>query len=205
MSLETWNHGSSVVVVKVTTTGFSVAEDDVLHVGAQRLCAVSGRLLATFCTYVRPERQSLATFRGNTGFTELAAADLEDIPTVVQALVELSKFVGEDTIIAHRGPLEAMPVIREKCARHGLRVRPVRIMDSADIARKLLGQDARVNLRELAKRFWLVYEPRIPLSPDHYLKILGAVVRRMWALLVPENGPFPVAAGTGVLPIVEPL
>lgn len=194
----------NLVVVNVATTGFSVAEDDVSYVGALRLCADSGRLTSSFTTYVKPERHGFAAFREYAGLPHFTEAEFEGLPTVSEALLALSRFVVEDVVIAHRGPVRVMPVIREKCVRHGLRVRPVRIMDSADMARELLGRNTDVTLRKLAKRFRLMDDQTsTPLGPVRYLEILGEVVQRMWALLAPEHGPFPVAYGTGVLPVTD--
>ena len=194
----------NLVVVNVATTGFSVAEDDVSYVGALRFCAESGRLVSSFTTYVKPERLGFAAFREYTGSLHLTEADFEGLPTVSETLLSLSRFVEKDAVIAHRGPVRDMPVIREKCARHGLRVRPVRIMDSTDMARELLGENVDVTLRKLATRFRLMDDQTpTPLGPVRYLEVLGEVVQRMWALLAPENGPFPVAYGTGVLPVTD--
>ena len=196
----------NLVVMKVATTGFSVAEDDVYYVGALRIDADSGRLLSSFTTFVKPERRGIAAFKEFTGFSQFSEVEFENLPTVSEALMALSKFVGKDDLIAHRGPVTDMPVVREKCARHGLRVRSVRIMDSADMARELLGENADVTLRKLAKRFRLVDDQTpTPLGPVRYLEILAEVVQRLWALLAPDNRPFPVAYGTGVLPRVDVL
>ena len=194
----------NLVIMKVATTGFSVAEDDVYYVGALRIDAASGRMLSSFSTFVKPERRGIAAFKECTGFSQFSEVDFENLPTVSEALMALSRFVGKDDLIAHRGPVTDMPVVREKCARHGLRVRPVRIMDSADMARELLGENADVTLRKLAKRFRLIDDQTpTPLGPVRYLEILGEVVQRLWALLAPENRPFPVAYGTGVLPVTD--
>ena len=193
----------NLVVVNVATTGFSVAEDDVYFVGALRIDADSGRLLSSFSTFVKPERRGIVAFEEFTR-SHFCAVDFESIPTVSGALLSLSRFVGKDDLIAHRGPVTVIPVVREKCARHGLPVRPVRIMDSADMARELIGRNADVTLRKLAKRFRLMDDQTpTPLGPVRYLEILGEVVQRMWALLAPEKGRFPVVHGTGVLPITD--
>jgi hypothetical protein len=77
-------------------------------------------------------------------------------------------------------------------------------MDSADMARELLGRKTDVTLRKLAKRFRLMGDQTsTPLGPVRHLEILGEVVQRMWALLAPEKGCFPIAYGTGVLPVTD--
>lgn len=192
--------------MNVAATGFSVAEDDVYYVGALRMDADSGRTLSSFTTFVKPERRGTAAFKELTVFSQFSEVEFENLPTVSEALMALSRFVGKDDLIAHRGPVTDMPVVREKCARHGLRVRSVRIMDSADMARELLGENADVTLRKLAKRFRLVDDQTpTPMGPVRYLEILAEVVQRLWALLAPDNRPFPVAYGTGVLPRVDVL
>jgi DNA polymerase III alpha subunit (gram-positive type) len=191
----------NLVVLNVATTGFSVAEDDVYFVGAQRIDVDSGRVVSSFSNHVKPERFGIPAFREYAGLLHLTEADFESLPTVSEVLVSLSRFVEKDAVIAHRGPVRDMPVIREKCARHGLRVRPVRIMDSTDMARELLGENVDVTLRKLAKRFRLSDDHAA--TPVSHLEILGEVVQRMWALLALENGSFPVAYGTGVLPVTD--
>jgi DNA polymerase III alpha subunit (gram-positive type) len=194
----------NLVVLNVATTGFSVAEDDVYFVGALRIDADSGRLVSSFSNHVKPERFGIPAFREYAGLLHLTEADFESLPKVSEVLVSLSRFVEKDAVIAHRGPVRDMPVVREQCARHGLPVRPVRIMDSADMARELLGSNTDVTLRKLAKRFRLMDDQTpTPLGPVRHLEILGEVVQRMWALLAPENGSFPVAYGTGVLPVTD--
>jgi DNA polymerase III alpha subunit (gram-positive type) len=185
------------VVISVVTTGFSVADDDVHFVGAQRLCANSGEMMDSFGTEVRPEQQRVDSAEERQERSDGVCASLL---SVSDSLIQLSAFVGDDTVVAHHGPLIAMPVIREQCSRHGLQTRRVRLIDSADMFRKLLGAGAKLSVVELAKRFRLTTGQSGEGNPELHLRILAELVQRTWALLAPEMGKYPVPFGSGVLP-----
>lgn len=192
------------VVINVCTTGMSVAADDVFHVGARRLCAESGRLLATLSTHVRPDQQDMTIFRQRVVLPQGAGAGFADMPTITEVLRELSRFVGDDLIVTHRGPVDCLPVIREKCARHGLATRLMRQIDAADMARRLLGDDVRLTVRELGKRLCIIHAAPEPLGPDLYLTLVAEITQRLWALLHRDSEPLPVRHGWCVMPALEP-
>jgi DNA polymerase III alpha subunit (gram-positive type) len=194
----------NVVVIQVCTTGCSVAEDDVFHLGARRMCMETGNLLAAMGTFVRPDRRTPWEFRELGVFEKVMDEELLGLPTVVEALRELSQFVGGDVVVAHRGPMQAVPVIREKCAQHGLATRHVRVLDSADMARRLLGERSSVTLKELAARFRIIPKGTRLTSSEMNLEVLSEIVQRLWPLLTLEDGPYPVRHGTGVLPAIVP-
>ncbi len=194
----------NVVVIMVPTTGFSVAEDDVFYVGARRMCMETGNLLAAMGTFVRPDRRRPEEFRELGVFEKVTDEELLELPTVVEALRELSQFVGEDVVVAHRGPMDELPVIREKCAQHGLVTRPIRVLDSCDMARRLLGDSVSMSMRELAVKFRLIPKGARVIGPVPNLKLLGEIVQRLWPLLPMEHGLYSVPYGTGVLPAIEP-
>lgn len=194
----------NVVVIKVPTTGFSVAEDDVFYVGARRMCMETGNLLATMGTYVRPHRSTPEKFRELGVFENVTDEELLQLPTVSEALCALSQFVAEDLVVAHRGPTDELPVIREKCAQHGLETRPIRVLDSNDMAWRLLGNRSSVPLRDLAAKFRLIPNGAKVIGPAPNLQLLSEIVQRLWALLPLEHVRYPVPCGTGVLPAIKP-
>jgi DNA polymerase III alpha subunit (gram-positive type) len=194
----------NLVVLNVCTTGMSVAEDDVFHVGARRVCTESGHVLDTFITHVRPDQQDMTVFRERVMLPSGSDADFAQMPSIAEALRELSKFVGDDLIVTHRGPVGCLPVIREKCARHGVATRVLRQIDSADLARKLLGDDVRLTVRELAKRLRLIYAVPEPLGPELYLTLVAEITQRLWALLHKDSEPLPMRHGWCVMPTLEP-
>lgn len=194
----------NVVVIKVPTTGFSVVEDDVFYVGARRICMETGTPLAAMGTFVRPARRTPDEFRELGIFEKVTDEELLELPTIAEALRSLSQFVGEDVVVAHRGPTEELPVIREKCAQHLLATRPIRVLDSNDMARRLLGNRSRGPLRELAAKFRLIPKGVKVLGPAMNLQLLGEIVQRLWPLLPLDQGSYPVPCGTGVLPAIEP-
>lgn len=194
----------TIVVIKVPTTGFSVAEDDVFYVGARRMCMETGDLLATMGTFVRPDRRTPEEFRELGIFENVTDEELLQLPTVPEALCALSQFVAEDLVVAHRGPTDELPVIREKCTQHSLATRPIRVLDSNEMARRLLGNRSSVPLRELAAKFRLIPKGAKVLGPAPNLQLLAEVVHRLWALLPLDQGCYPVPCGIGVLPTVKP-
>lgn len=206
----------NLVVIHVETTGdytgHSVAENNVLYVGAKRLCEDSGRLLSAFDTYVKPEWQGLIPlrkfrhemFKDLTGFSYFTDEDFDGLPTVAEALMELSSFVGNATIISQYCPMKDMPVIREKCARNRLPVRHVRMIDLLDMSRILLPGKADVSLGGLALHFGIVRDKASPPCAGSYLQILWEVSKSMWALLPPGEELSEVLCGYGVLPVIEP-
>lgn len=192
----------NLVLLNLLTTGLSVAADDLIFIGAHRLCPETGRVGDRLHTYVRPQRQPWSVLREFIGKPELGEEDFTDLPDAAMALRELVRFAGEDLLVAHRGANDAGPVLRETCTRLGLPTRRVRLLDSADLARRLFGAEAKVTLRELNRRLCLPGW-QTPASPVVALDRQGLMLHRLWRLLDPEPGSCPVPHGHTLLPKLE--
>lgn len=190
-----------VVLLHLITTGPSIAADDLLFVGACRLCTDSGAILQRLHTYVKPDKAPLEVIRSCTAETHLSPDDLRDLPSCADVLRQVSSFVGQDVLVAQRGPLIAMPVLRELCERHSLPSRFVRVLDMADLGRQLLGAEATVTIRELAWRLGLIqHREQRPNSPVQALDLQVEIFRRLWRLLAPVSGSWPAPLGHAILP-----
>jgi DNA polymerase III alpha subunit (gram-positive type) len=193
-----------VVLLQLLTTGPSVAADELAYIGAHRLCLETGTVSDRLHTYVRPQREPLAALRELMDRPDLEEEALIGLPDVASALRQLSAFVGDAVLSAHRGSTDAGPVLRETCARHGLPTRRLRLLDGADLARRLFGAETMVTLRELNRRLCLPsWQPRARLEVA--LERQGQILHRLWRLLDPAEGEWPVGLGHTVLPQREEL
>ena len=153
---------------------------------------------------MRPQREPLLALRELTGQPGLEEDALAGLPDAASALRQLSAFAGDAVLSAHRGATDAGPVLRETCARHGLPTRRLRLLDGTDLARRLFGAEVTVTLRELTRRLCLPsWQP--PARPEVVLERQGQILHRLWRLLDPSEGEWPVGLGHTVLPQREEL
>ncbi len=182
-------------VLDLKTTGFSPDRHEIIQIAAARLgpdCAIA----ETFATYVRP-RDCLPWHV--TLLTGIRNGDVANAPTAPEALRALGRFVGnvgeipaglaEPLVASHDGRHFALRFISAACARHALPVRPVRYIDSLQLARILWPAERLHNLDALAGRLGLDVNAKAYRDHDARadVRLLSAVMRRMLRLLPPTS------------------
>ena len=88
----------NLVIFDLETTGFSPRYHEIIQIAAVRMR--HGEIVATdrFETFVRPQNAIPGEITELTGITD---SDVADAPEPPEALMALSRFVGDDTLIAH--------------------------------------------------------------------------------------------------------
>lgn len=195
-----------------------------LFLGAQRMDAKTGVVSASLTTYIKPEPTDLADFKEWTGHEGVTVDELNSLPSAKEALMQLSHFAGEDVIVAQGIESDLVPLIRYHCERLGLATRPARFIDYAKLARIVLTDDqvrpasevfyqplaldrvpVSFSVRCLAIHFELIEADAPPYGPFLYVRRLGQVVHRLWALRTVKLGKEPLIAQVGVLPALPAL
>ena len=90
------------LVVDTETTGINAPEDKAVEVAA--VLVKNGQITAAFTTYLNPGRDIPA---GASGVHGLVAADVEDAPTLEEALPWLNSLTTRvDAVVAHNAPFD---------------------------------------------------------------------------------------------------
>jgi DNA polymerase-3 subunit epsilon len=183
-----------IVIFDLETTGFSHAWSEIIQIAAVRMR--DGHIFwdDTFTTFVRPVRRIPTFITEITGITD---AEVEGAPSVTEALLSFSRFVGTSILLAHNARRFDMPFIREGCARHQLPVRQVGFVDSMDFSRKIWGGGVGHGLDAIIERLEISEDAARHTAPGD-VAILAEAVLRMWRLL--DFQPCPVDCESGFLP-----
>jgi DNA polymerase III alpha subunit (gram-positive type) len=186
------------VVFDLEATGLSPYCEEIIQIAAMRMR--DGVILKSevFETFVNPGRR-ISTFI--THYTGITNAQVYNAPSVVHALAEFSKFVGDATLVAHNGKRFDMPFIRETCLRNSTPVRPIGFIDSIAFSRRLWGRGGGHGLDTIISRLQL--NPNSVRRHDARgdVSILAEAVRLMWSKIDPDFVKCPVPSGAGVIPV----
>jgi len=187
-----------IVVFDLETTGLSPYCEEIIQIAGVRMR--DGVILKSevFETYVKPGKRISSFITHYTGITN---AQVCDAPSVVHALAEFSKFVGDATLVAHNGKRFDMPFIRETCLRNSTPVRPIGFIDSIAFSRRLWGRGGGHGLDTIISRLQL--NPNSVRRHDARgdVSILAEAVRLMWSKIDPDFVKCPVPSGAGVIPV----
>jgi DNA polymerase-3 subunit epsilon len=121
------------VVVDVETTGWLPAEAAITEIGAVRLNG--GELTGEFSSLVRPRGPIPAEICELTGITD---AMVSRAPSIYAALSAFLAFARGCVLVAHNAPFD-LGFLTGACAASGIRWPPTAIIDTAVLARLLLG------------------------------------------------------------------
>jgi DNA polymerase III subunit epsilon len=127
--------GYDLVVVDVETTGWLPAEAAITEIGAIRLNG--GEVTGEFSSLVRPVSPIPAEICELTGITE---AMVSRAPSICPALSAFLAFARGCVLVAHNAPFD-LGFLTAACAACGLDWPPAAIIDTAVLARLLLGPD----------------------------------------------------------------
>jgi DNA polymerase III subunit epsilon len=138
------------VVVDLETTGGSpAAGSQITEIGAVKIRA--GIVLGEFQTLVRPDSSIPPFIAVLTGITDAMVANA---PRIDQALPPFLEFVRDTVIVAHNAPFD-VGFLEHACTSLDLRWPPLRVLDTAKLARRIVTRDEAPNckLSSLARLF----------------------------------------------------
>jgi DNA polymerase III alpha subunit (gram-positive type) len=183
----------NIVIFDLETNGAGVSPntESIIAISAVKMAAGCLTVTETFDTLIL----SLPPVPGWVDLNQL-----RDAPSVKEALMSFSRFVGNDLLIADDGPSAQMPFIYESCARRGLPMRELRLVDSRDMARKLWGGLCLSGLSSIEKNLCLSDAPIHLSRLSARTHKLGEAVQLMWRELSPDFTRCPVSTCTGYLP-----
>jgi DNA polymerase-3 subunit epsilon len=125
----------TLVVVDVETTGWLHEQAELTEIGAVRL--TGGQLTGEFSSLVRPAGPIPADITTLTGITD---AMVGRAPLAAPALRAFLAFAGDCVLVAHNAPFD-IGFLTAACAAAGIAWPPVAVLDTAVLARLLLGPD----------------------------------------------------------------
>ena len=137
------------VVLDLETTGGSPADAGITEIGAVKV--QGGQVLGEFATLVNPGHDVPAFIASLTGITN---AMLAGAPSVSAATASLWEFIGDAVVVAHNAPYD-IGFLKAAAAKSGHVWPQPRVVDTARLARRLLGRDdvRNVKLATLASFF----------------------------------------------------
>lgn len=187
----------NLVIFDLETTGWSPQYSEIIQVAAVRMRQGVVLESETFETFVRPTGGIPPAISALTGIT---AEDVRTAPGPTSALADFSRFVGNDTIVAHNGQRFDLRFIRAHCEGNQISMREVPFFDSLALSSLIWANEQRHNLDAVMERLHLSCEGRRRHNACDDVFLLAEAVREMWVRL---NVPFdqcPVPLGSGHLP-----
>jgi len=143
------------VVLDLETTGGAPDGGGITEIGAVKVCG--GEQVGLFGTLVNPGERLPPFITVLTGITEAMLAPAPPIEAVLPSLLE---FLRGAVLVAHNAPYD-VGFLKAACARHGYSWPPVRVLDTAALARRALTRDEVPNrkLSTLARFFRAAVQP----------------------------------------------
>nr|WP_239128528.1 DEDD exonuclease domain-containing protein [Sinosporangium siamense] len=143
------------VVFDLETTGGSAAEHAVTEIGAVKVRG--GEVLGELATLVDPGGPIPPFISVLTGITDAMVVAAPKMESVLPSFLE---FIRGATLVAHNSPFD-MGFIKAACAAHGYPPPNNPVLDTVDLARRLLTRDETPNckLATLARLFRSSSEP----------------------------------------------
>src|SRR5215471_1255782 len=129
------------VVLDLETTGGAPDGNGITEVGAVKVRG--GELIGEFATLVNPGGPVPPFITVLTGITE---AMVLPAPPISEVLPPLLEFLGDAVFVAHNAPFDT-GFLKAACLRHGHQWPAPRVLDTAQLARRLLTGDEVANNR----------------------------------------------------------
>lgn len=141
--------GRTYVALDLETTGLDPERDAIIEIGALRFR--DGRDIETFSTFVNPGRSIPPYITELTGITN---ADVEKAPSLREALADLQRFVGRETLVGHNIGFDLAFL-----QRHNVLVGQTAI-DTFELASVLVPHAGRYTLENLVRVLHLDMSPQ---------------------------------------------
>jgi DNA polymerase-3 subunit epsilon len=165
------------VVLDLETTGGAPDGNGITEIGAVKVRG--GEQLGEFATLVNPGAPIPPFITVLTGITE---AMVLPAPPIEEALPALLEFLGDAVFVAHNAPFDT-GFLKAACLRHGYVWPAPRVLDTAQLARRLLTGDEVANNRlgTLAAHFRTAVRPTHRALEDARatVEVLHALIGRL--------------------------
>lgn len=183
----------NIVVFDLETngTGISPHTESIIAISAVKMNAGCPTVTETFDTLVLGQPPVPSWVNLN---------QLREAPSIAEALLDFSRFVGDALLVADNGPSQQMPFIYESCTRRSLPMRRLLLVDLRDLARKLQGGSCIGGLSDIEEK------TRLGVPPTHLSRLasrthkLAEAVHLTWLELSSDFTQCPVSTCTGYLP-----
>jgi len=170
------------VVLDLETTGGAPDGGGITEIGAVKVRA--GEELGVLGTLVNPGERIPPFITVLTGITEAMVAPA---PTIQEALPALLEFLAGSVFVAHNAPFDT-GFLRAACNLHGYKWPTLRVLDTAQLARKVLIREEVPNHRlgTLARYFRTATEPNHRAIQDARatVEVLHALIGRLGSFKV---------------------
>ena len=135
-------HDVTFVVVDLETTGGAAKEaDGITEIGAVKVRG--GELIGEFATLIDPGRAIPAQITILTGITNAMVYNAPKIQSVLPSFLE---FIRGCVLVAHNAPYD-VGFLKHACARHGMTWPKPPVVDTVQLARKVLSRDEAPSVR----------------------------------------------------------
>jgi DNA polymerase-3 subunit epsilon len=165
------------VVLDLETTGGAPDGNGITEIGAVKVRG--GELIGEFATLVNPGSPIPPFITVLTGITQ---AMVLPAPRIEEALPALLEFLGDAVFVAHNAPFDT-GFLKAACALHGQVWPTPRVLDTAQLARRLLTGDEVANnqLATLANHFRTAVRPTHRALQDARatVEVLHALIGRL--------------------------
>lgn len=145
------------VVIDLETTGLSPERDRITEIGAVKVRG--GEVIGELQCLVHPGSAIPAAVSTLTGITDHMVRDRPPIESVLPALIE---FVAGTTLVAHNAHFD-LGFLQAACSRHGYPRLAHPVIDTARLARRVLGRDEVRDVRLSTLAAYL----RATVRPEH--------------------------------------
>lgn len=135
------------VVLDFETTGFNPTTDEIIEIGAVKIC--NGELVDSFSVLINPGREVSQEI---TEFTGITNEMLEGQPTIQDMIVPLLKFIGVDSILVAHNAMFDLRFLQTALRKCGYNPAKIPILDTMNLSRALLPDLKNHKLNTLAKK-----------------------------------------------------
>ena len=171
------------VVIALAETGSTPGEGSLYYLGAHRFDTRTGELRARMLTEVRPALEDVAAFASVTKLSPDQLQDgLHDLPTPAQALVEFSRFIGNDWVVALQAQERVIPALSLFCTKHALPMREHEILDLSALAQACLPSGVRRTSHAIGEHLGLWTRESYTFGPAAFLEHIAAIAGRLLEL-----------------------
>lgn len=148
------------VVFDLETTGFSVNYDEIIQIGARKVC--QGQTLETFDVFVKPSIPIPAKI---TELTTINAETVKDAQTIAEVLPRFIEFIGDSILVAQNASFD-MGHLYANMQKLGMPKKEFPVIDTMQLARNFYANELKTfNLKTLA-RFFKVQQEHHHLADD---------------------------------------
>jgi DNA polymerase III epsilon subunit-like protein len=171
------------VVIALAETGANPGEGSLYYLGAHRFDAHTGELCARMLTEVRPALEDMEAFASVTNLSlDQVQHGLHDLPTPAEALLEFSRFIGDDLVVALQAQERVIPALSLFCTKHALPMREHEILDLSALAQACLPSSMRRTSHAIGEHLGLWTRESYTFGPAAFLEHLAAIAGRLLEL-----------------------